>query len=142
MHLYKSKVLNLRIRMPIVNYNHPRNFITKIISYKNIYSCPNSMTVLNDFYPIIFDMIIKKTVGTFNLCNKGVISHNQILELYKSIINPNHSWNNCSIIELNSSLKSKRSNNQLSISKLESLGYNIPHINDSIHKTLISFNSN
>ena len=109
MHLYKNKVLNLRIRMPIVNYNHPRNFITKITNYEKICSMPNSMTVLDDFYPIIYDMMKKETSGTFNMCNKGLISHNEILEMYRDIINADFKWNNFTIEEQNSILSSKRS---------------------------------
>ena len=137
MHLYKNKVLNLRIRMPIVNYEHPRNFITKITSYENICSMPNSMTVLDDFYPIIYDMMKNKTYGTFNMCNDGLISHNDILEMYKEIINSEFKWNNFSIDELNSKLLSKRSNNYLSTNKLKNYGYNVPNIKDSIRNSLM-----
>jgi len=142
MHLYKNKVLNLRIRMPIVNFNHNRNFITKITSYNKICSIPNSMTVLNDFYPIILDMMEKKTTGTFNLCNEGLISHNEILEMYKEIINPDFTWTNFTIEEQNLILKSKRSNNYLATDKLKEYGYNIMNIKDSIRKSLLEMKNN
>jgi 3,5-epimerase/4-reductase len=38
MHLLTDTVLNLRIRMPISSQDHPRNFISKIISYDKICS--------------------------------------------------------------------------------------------------------
>jgi len=79
-HMYSKNTLNLRIRMPIINYDHERNFITKITNYEYVCSVPNSMTVLHDMYPIILDMIKKNITGTFNMCNKGVITHNEILE--------------------------------------------------------------
>jgi len=60
--------------MPIVGYEHNRNFITKILKYEKICSMYNSMTVLEDMYPIIYDMMINKTTGTFNMVNKGIIS--------------------------------------------------------------------
>lgn len=59
MHLFPD-TLNLRIRMPISADNHPRNFITKITGYKKICSIPNSMTVLSDFYPIFYKLIMDK----------------------------------------------------------------------------------
>ena len=37
------------------------------------------MTVLDDIFPIIYDMIYKKTTGKFNMTNPGLISHNDIL---------------------------------------------------------------
>lgn len=137
MHLYKNKVLNLRIRMPIVNYNHPRNFITKITNYEKICSMPNSMTVLDDFYPIIYDMMKKETSGTFNMCNKGLISHNEILEMYRDIVNADFKWNNFTIEEQNSILSSKRSNNYLSTNKLKEFGYDIPDIKESVRNALL-----
>ena len=42
MHLFENSVLNLRIRMPIVSQDCPRNFISKIIRYEKICSIPNS----------------------------------------------------------------------------------------------------
>jgi dTDP-4-dehydrorhamnose reductase len=55
MHLFPN-VLNIRIRMPITSENNPRNFITKITSYKKICSISNSMTVLPELLPIMIDM--------------------------------------------------------------------------------------
>ncbi|NBO50115.1 MAG: hypothetical protein EBU80_10415 [Chitinophagia bacterium] len=134
--------LNLRIRMPIVDYDHPRNFITKITSYDKICSMPNSMTVLPDFYPIIVDMIKKKETGTLNLVNPDLISHNEILEMYKEIVDPSFTWNNFTIEEQDSILKSKRSNNHLNTDKLERLYPNVPKIKDSIKRCLTNLKLN
>ena len=132
-----SNSLNLRIRMPIVNYNHSRNFITKILSYNKIVSMPNSMTVLKDFYPVILDLIKRKEVGTLNLVNPDVITHNEILEMYKEIVDPTFKWDNFTIEEQNEILKSERSNNQMDTSKLISLYPDIPNIKDSIKDCLL-----
>jgi 3,5-epimerase/4-reductase len=134
---FNPKTLNLRIRMPIVNFKHPRNFITKITEYQKIASKPNSMTILSDFYPIIVDLMKKKEVGTLNLTNPGVISHNEILEMYKEIIDPSFEWTNFSIEEQNKVLKSKRTNNQLDTSKLVSLYPSVPNIKDGVRKCLL-----
>ena len=37
------------------------------------------MTVLNDIFPIIYDMMLNKKVGKYNMTNPGLISHNEIL---------------------------------------------------------------
>ena len=118
MHGYEESVLNLRIRMPITNINNPRNFITKITTYEKICSIPNSMTVLPELLPLVLTMMINKTTGTVNLTNPGLISHNDILELYKEIVDQSFTWNNFSIEEQNLILASKRSNNYLD-TKLE-----------------------
>ena len=114
---YKN-TLNLRIRMPISYDTNQRNFIDKIVNYKNICSVPNSMTVLEDMFPIISKMIINRTTGSYNLTNPGAIEHNEILEMYKKYINPNHTWNNITYEEQMKILKSERSNNELDTNKL------------------------
>lgn len=134
---FYPNVLNLRIRMPIVDFHHSRNFITKITEYDKICSIPNSMTVLNDFYPIILNMIINSQTGTINLVNPGLISHNEILEMYKEIVDPSFKWNNFTIEEQNKILKSKRSNNYLDTSRLEKLYPSVLPIKESVRNCLL-----
>ena len=128
--------------MPIVNFEHHRNFLTKIFKYKKICSMPNSMTVLEDMFPVIMDMIIKNTTGTFNLVNKGLIAHNDILEMYKEHIDSSFTWENFSIEEQNTILLSKRSNIQLSTDKLYALYPNIPDIKTSVKKCITQYHNN
>ena len=138
-HMYSKNTLNLRIRMPIINYDHDRNFITKITNYDYVCSVPNSMTVLHDMYPIMLDMIKKNITGTFNMCNKGAITHNEILELYKTYVDNDFTWKNFTIEEQNKILLSKRSNIELSTEKLYELYPNIPDIKTSIERCMISY---
>jgi 3,5-epimerase/4-reductase len=117
--IYNNSALNVRIRMPITDEINPRNFITKITNYTKICSIANSMTVLNDLLPILIEMALNGQVGTVNLTNPGTITHNEILEMYKEIVDPNFTWSNFSIEEQNAILASKRSNNCLNTEKLE-----------------------
>jgi dTDP-glucose 4,6-dehydratase len=119
MHEMESTVLNLRIRMPITAEANPRDFISKITTYQKICSVPNSMTVLPDILPIVVDMIRNSKTGTYNMTNPGLISHNEILEMYKRIVDPSFSWQNFSREEQDKILASGRSNNFLDTSKLE-----------------------
>lgn len=134
MHFFDNDVLNLRIRMPIIGKHHPRNFITKILGYKQISSIPNSMTVLNDMIPLIEIMISKMMTGTINLVNPGTIAHNEILKLYKKYVNNNITWENVDQSKLN--IAAKRSNNSLDTSKIQSLFPNIPNIKDSVENLI------
>jgi 3,5-epimerase/4-reductase len=52
------------------------------------------MTVLPELLPYVLDMMEKGITGTMNLTNPGLISHNEILEMYKEIIDPNFTWKN------------------------------------------------
>jgi dTDP-4-dehydrorhamnose reductase len=139
MHQLGESVLNLRIRMPINTEKNKRNFIYKITHYNKICSIPNSMTVLPDFFPIILDLMENKTTGTLNLTNPGLISHNEILEMYREIIDPDFKWENFSIEEQDKILLSERSNNYLCTTKLEKMYPAIKNIKESVKDILINY---
>ena len=135
-------ILMLRIRMPITDEVHPRNFITKITSYDRVCSIENSMTVLPELLPIMIDMAKNKKIGTVNFTNPGVISHNEILEMYRDIVDPSFTWENFSIEEQNKILASERSNNYLDTTLLQSMYPNIKHIKDSVKDILTRMKTN
>jgi 3,5-epimerase/4-reductase len=134
-------MLNLRIRMPITNDLSKRNFISKIISYEKICSIPNSMSVLPELIPIMIDMMINFEYGTFNFTNPGLISHNEILQMYKDYLDPTFKWSNFTIEEQDKILASKRSNNYLDTSKLESK-YKIKNIKDAVKDIFLNLYNN
>ena len=136
---FYDNVLNVRIRMPITDELFcNRNFIYKITHYKKICDMPNSMSVLPELLPIMIDMSIHKRTGTINLTNPNKISHNEILEMYKQIVDPNFRWTNFTVEEQNKILASERSNNELSSDKLLHWYPNIKSIHDSVKDILYS----
>ena len=136
--MYSETALNARIRMPITDeLDSGRNFITKITNYPKVCSIPNSMTVLDDLLPILIGLALEREVGTVNLTNPGLISHNEILTMYKEIVDPDFTWTNFTIEEQNQTLASKRSNNCLNTSKLVSLRPNILPIKESVRNVLL-----
>ncbi len=142
-----KNTLNLRIRMPITDEINERNFITKITNYEKVCSIPNSMSVLNDLLPIMIQMAVKNYTGTFNLTNPGLISHNEILEMYKEIVDPTFEWKNFSIEEQNTILASKRSNNCLDTEKLQVLCHKVFNIylkpiKEAVRDVLVSMRKN
>jgi len=142
MHNFNThNTLNVRIRMPITDEVNERNFITKITNYKKICSIPNSMTVLNELLPIMIKLSLEFKTGTINLTNPGSISHNEILKLYKEIVDENFTWENFTIEEQNQILASKRSNNCLDTSRIVDESENkVKNIKDSVTDILIKMN--
>lgn len=139
MKLYENNTLNLRIRMPITGNKNPRNFITKIVHYNQICSIKNSMTVLPELLPHVLDMMKNKTTGTINLTNPGLISHNEILKMYKEIVDPEFTWKNFTPAEQRTILDADRSNNYLDTSKLTQLYPEIKNIHDSVRNVLTKY---
>jgi 3,5-epimerase/4-reductase len=141
--LYNNTTLNVRIRMPITDEFNERNFITKITNYKKVCSIPNSMTVLNELLPVLIDLAFHNKTGTVNLTNPGLISHNEILEMYKEFVDSEFTWENFTIEEQNKILASKRSNNCLNTDKLvKETTIPILHIKESVKNVLIQMKLN
>ena len=93
-----DNVLQLRLRMPIDDdLQNPRNFIHKIANYAKVVNVPNSMTVLNELVPLAIEGAKRRLVGVYNFTNPGVISHNEVLQLYKEYCDADFTWENFSL---------------------------------------------
>ena len=139
LHFFDDSVLNLRIRMPITGEKNSRNFITKIATYPRVCSVPNSMSVLPDLLPRVLDMMQNKVTGTMNLTNPGLISHNEILEMYREIVDPLFTWKNFSVEEQRKILAADRSNNYLETTRLQDMFPDVPPIREAVRQCLVSY---
>jgi 3,5-epimerase/4-reductase len=139
MKLFGDSTLNLRIRMPLHNESHKRNFITKITTYAKVCSTPNSMTVLPTLLPYMVKLMEMKHTGTLNFTNPGIITHNEILTQYKKFVDPYFTWNNFSIKEQNQVLKAERSNTNLDTTNLETLFPDVMNISDAVNHILKTY---
>lgn len=131
-----ENVLTLRLRMPISDDLHPRSFITKITNYAKVVDVPNSMSVLHDLLPISTDMSVRALTGVYNFCNPGLISHNEILQMYKEEVDSNFVWQNFTIEEQALILKAGRSNNKLDVKKLTIEYPSLPEIHVAVRAAL------
>jgi dTDP-4-dehydrorhamnose reductase len=121
MKLYPT-VLNLRIRMPIMNDWNPKNFVSKIVGFNKICSYPNAMTYLPNLIPVLVDLSAREVSGTLNFVNPGAISHAEILDMYKKYIDPMHTYTLVEFSDLKGTcVNSDRSNNRLSTTRIESV---------------------
>ncbi|KAI7994902.1 Bifunctional dTDP-4-dehydrorhamnose 3,5-epimerase/dTDP-4-dehydrorhamnose reductase [Camellia lanceoleosa] len=121
-HLLKSyeNVCILRVRMPIFSdLSHPRNFIKKITQYENVVNIPNSMTNLDELLPISIEMAKRNLTGVWNFTNPGVMSHNEVLEMYRNYVDPNFTWKNFTLEDQAKVLVAPRSNCELDATKLK-----------------------
>jgi hypothetical protein len=97
------------------------------------------MSVLPELLPLMVDMAKNKQTGTINLTNPNAITHNEILEMYKEIVDPTFTWQNFTIEEQDNILLSGRSNNVLDASKLQELYPNVKPIKESIREVLENY---
>lgn len=130
-----ENVCTLRVRMPISSdLENPRNFITKIARYDKVVNIPNSMTVLDELLPISIEMAKRNLKGIWNFTNPGVISHNEILEMYRDYIDPKFNWTNFTLEEQAKVIVAQRSNNEMDASKLKNEFPGLLSIKESLIK--------
>ncbi|KAK4490897.1 hypothetical protein RD792_001612 [Penstemon davidsonii] len=130
-----DNVCTLRVRMPISSdLSNPRNFITKITRYNKVVNIPNSMTVLDELLPISIEMAKRNCRGIWNFTNSGVVSHNEILEMYRDYIDPTFKWENFDLEEQAKVIVAPRSNNELDATKLKNEFPELLSIKDSLMK--------
>jgi 3,5-epimerase/4-reductase len=104
------------------------------------------MTVLDNLLPVMVQYALNNKTGTVNFTNPGLISHNEILAMYKEIVDPDFVWDNFSIEEQNVVLASKRSNNCLNTRILETETdadlYDVKPIKEAVKEILINMKAN
>lgn len=110
--------LILRVRMPITADASPRCFITKIANYARIVDVPNSVTVLPDLLPVAVDLIAHRVTGVFNFVNPGPVSHAQILDAYRELVDPSFTYTVMDMDAHDKVVVARRSNNTLDTAKL------------------------
>ncbi|QIW95341.1 hypothetical protein AMS68_000859 [Peltaster fructicola] len=113
--------LVLRLRMPVSDDLHSRSFVTKITKYAKVVDVPNSHSILHELLPLVALMSEQKETGVYNFTNPGAISHNEVLTLYRDIIDPTYKWQNFTLEEQAKVIKADRSNCELDGTKLMDL---------------------
>ncbi|KAL6876507.1 NAD(P)-binding protein [Trichoderma novae-zelandiae] len=130
--------LILRLRMPVSDDLHPRNFVAKLLSYERVVDIPNSNTVLHDLLPASVILAQHGETGVYNFTNPGAISHNEVLTLFKEIVRPELSWKNFTLEEQAKVIKAGRSNCTLDTTKLATMlkgyQYEVPEVHEAYKK--------
>lgn len=130
-----TDTLNLRFRSPITSdLNDNGNYLKKILKSLKINNLKNSISVLDELIPLAIEMMINKKIGTYNFTNPGIISQNEILQIYKEFYDTNYSWN-CLDNVMEKKYEKKNIKCHLDSSLLE-LNYNVNPVKISIKKLL------
>lgn len=129
------EVLSLRISMPMTDDAHPGSLLTKVVTYQNIASIPCSFTIIDDLWPIAIKMSEQNVQGNFNFTNPGVTSLDEILQIYKEIIDPNHKWN---LVPPGTN----RPAYYVNTDKLQALYPQVPHIKEGVRNLITRWKEN
>ncbi|MBA0853880.1 hypothetical protein Goshw_023263 [Gossypium schwendimanii] len=92
------------------------------------------MTILDELLPMSIEMAKKNLRGIWNFKNPEVVSHNEILEMYKTYIDPKFKWMNFTLEEQAKVIITPRSNNKMDASKLKKEFLELLPIKESLIK--------
>ncbi len=134
--MQRFPVLQLRLRMPFDGVPHERNLITKLTRYSRVLDAENSLTYLPDFLNAAKILIGKRRTGTYNVVNPGTLSPFRVMELYREIVDPLHTFTKLTLAELPTAVRAGRSNCILSTEKLEKEGIRMRPLEEAMQQAL------
>jgi len=129
-------VLVLRLRMPFDGTQHPRNLLSKLVSYDRILDVQNSLTFIPDFLEAAESLIAKRKTGIYNIVNPGTISPYEIMEMYKNIVQPDHAFQRLEEADLSDVVRAGRSNCVLNSEKVQKEGITVPDVKQRVEEAL------
>ena len=130
----KYPVLIVRIRVPLDGRPHPRNLLTKLISYKKVINAPNSVTYIPDFIAALKHLIKIKASVVYNIVNKGPLVYADLMDTYKTL-KPDFNYNVMDYKAMNA----VRTNLVLSVDKLERSGFKMRGIKEVLEECVAEY---
>lgn len=125
----KYRVLIPRIRIPLDDRPHPRNILTKLLSFPQVIDVPNSITYLPDLMTALKYLIEQDACGIYNVVNKNGLRYAELLDVYRKYV-PAFSYTSIP----HTALKAVRTNLILSTRKLEESGYKVRAIQEVLEE--------
>jgi 3,5-epimerase/4-reductase len=129
-------VLILRLRMPFDGSDDPRSLLNKLKKYSKVLDEPNSITSIPDFLNVAKKLIVKKKTGIYNMVNTGLISPYQMMQKYKEMVDPSHTFERLTLDHLQDVVKAGRSNCLLAPKRLAAEGLLMPPVEDAVERAL------
>lgn len=103
----------------------------------NVEDVPNSVTIIDTLLETAKKLMDRRVLGPVHIVNEGVITHNEILEMYKEIVDPNFEMPEfIGIDELEKITSAGRSNCILVSIRLSELDIKIRNVRDAVRECL------
>lgn len=116
----RCNILTLRIRVPLDDRPHPKNILTKLLSFDAVIDIANSVTYIPDFLQALKHLIKIDARGIYNVVLKGGLRYPQLLKEFQRQ-RPDFKFKTMAL----KNLGLKRTNLILSIRKLEQTGFQV-----------------
>jgi nucleoside-diphosphate-sugar epimerase len=128
-----------RLRIPFDEFDHPRNFLSKLQHYPRIYNNVNSLSHRGDFVRACLDLWDKRApFGVYNVTNPGAVTTRCVVEQLQRVLKPARTfdfWKNDSEFYAKGA-KAPRSNCILDSSKLLTAGVRMRPVEHALSDAL------
>jgi dTDP-4-dehydrorhamnose reductase len=127
-----------RLRMPIDDAPGVRNLITKLSRYPEVIDVENSVTVVADLVHAVSRLVALRATGVFHVVNPGVMRHQDLLALYRELVDPSHRYTligEAELVARGLAVKA-RSNCILQSPRLAALGISLRPIEVALRDTM------
>lgn len=137
-----KSLLIVRPRVVISAKVDPRNTLSKWLTFSHFITEQNSVTILEDFIPLLKKVINRRLNGVYNMVNKGTISPFDVAKILKREIKNDLVIKKTNLEEVNRNLIARRVAAILSDRKLESAGFSLPDVHESLNKIIAAYKLN
>jgi dTDP-4-dehydrorhamnose reductase len=110
-----------RLRIPFDEFESPRNYLTKLLTYDQLLDARNSLSHRADFAKYTIDLIEQRVpFGIYNVTNRGSVTTKEVVELMQEHLKPNKEFKFFSKLDnFMQEVTAPRSNCVLDTSKIE-----------------------
>jgi dTDP-4-dehydrorhamnose reductase len=128
-----------RLRIPFDEFDHPRNYLSKIQHYSKVYNNINSLSHRGDFVRACLDLWERQApYGIYNVTNPGAVTTRQVVEMVEKALKPRRIFqywkNDAEFYAL--AARAPRSNCILDVSKLLATGIKMRSVTDALRSAL------
>jgi dTDP-4-dehydrorhamnose reductase len=128
-----------RLRIPFDEFDHPRNYLTKVQRYPKVYDNVNSLSHRADFARACLDLWDRRAAfGIYNMTNPGYITTRQVIGMIQRLLAPQRQFefwaNDAEFYRFGA--KTPRSNCVLDVSKLLATGVKLRPVEEAVEDAL------
>ena len=130
-----------RLRLPFDEFDNPRNYITKLLTYEKLYDAENTLSHRGDFVKACLDLMESKApYGCYNVCNPGAVTTRQVVKLIQDVLGVDREFKwFADDAEFYRYAIAPRSNCTLSVEKMLLAGVKIRNVKDAIVSSLMQY---
>ncbi|MEO1618802.1 MAG: sugar nucleotide-binding protein [Planctomycetota bacterium] len=128
-----------RLRIPFDHIDSPRNYLSKLMNYRQLLEAENSISHLHEFVNACIDCWAKRVpFGVYNVTNTGSVTTQQVCSLIQKHLEPEREFSFFESEEafMKIAAKTPRSNCVMENSKLLSAGVEMRDVEDAIVQSL------